>query len=67
VGFEVEEVAMGQRSFYMKCGVPNISIMPSTLYTHLHLHTTPDEDKQGTYTESNALCRQVLPHLASKG
>ena len=40
VGFEVDEVALGQRSFCMKCGVPNISIMPSMLYTHLNLDTT---------------------------
>jgi hypothetical protein len=65
VGFQVDEVALGQRSFCVKCGVPNISIMPPMLYTHLHLDTTTYQDEQGT--QSNALCTQVLPHLASKG
>jgi len=67
VGIEVDQVALEQRSFCVKGGVPNISIMPPMLYTHLHLDTTPYQDKQGTYTQRNALCTQVLPHLASKG
>jgi hypothetical protein len=62
VGFEVDEVALGKWSFCVKYGVPNISIMPPMVDTHLHLDTTPYQEKQGPYTQSNALCTQVLPH-----